>query len=220
MQVIPNAVRRPESTGRGWGRDAILAVTVEMLETVGESGVRVGMIAETAGVGIGLINYHFGSRDGLVAAAQLVRFSTQINQQLDVVDEQVSRVANRDDVVALMGQMVRSLVSSDRAEGRLGRIDALGAAHGRPSLRVEIGQVQTTLRRRLGGMIRDLQQLGHVRTDIDADALATLILSLSAGLVTYDIEAEACPHDVLLAALDSIVERCVVAPVPASPRRA
>lgn len=216
-QVTPSVARRVGPTGRGWGRDAILAVTVEMLESVGESGVRVGAIADAAGVGIGLINYHFGSRDGLLAAAQLVRFSTQIDQELDHLGEQVSNARNRDDVVELMGQMMRGLVAANQVESRLGRIDALGAAHGRPTLLTEIGEVQTRLRERLGVMFRDLQSFGHVRSDVDADALATLFLSLSVGLVIYDVEAKPCPRDTLIEALDVFVDRCVV--VPASARR-
>jgi hypothetical protein len=68
-------------------------------------------------------------------------------------------------------------------------------------------------------MFHGLQDLGHVRADIDADALATLLLSLSAGLVIYDVEAEPCPADAVLAALELFVERCVVAPVSASSQR-
>ncbi|MEN9506661.1 MAG: hypothetical protein RI958_2587 [Actinomycetota bacterium] len=194
-------------------------MTVEMLGTVGESGVRVGAVAEAAGVGIGLINYHFGSRDGLVAAAQLVRFSAQIDRELDQLEVTMSRIASRADVVTVMNRIVQGLVGAAQVEGRLGRIDALGAAHGRPSLLAEIGQVQTQLRRRFGRMLHGLQDLGHVRADIDADALATLLLSLSAGLVIYDVEAEPCPADAVLAALELFVERCVVAPVSASSQR-
>lgn len=213
-EVSPAVARRTEPQGRGWGRDAILSVTVEMLGTVGESGVRVGAIAEAAGVGIGLINYHFGSRDGLVAAAQLVRFTMQVDQELDLLDSEVRGAKSRDDVAAIMSRLVRSLLVVDRVESRLGRIDALGAAHGRPSLRAEIGQVQSQLRRRLGRLFRDLQHLGHVRSDVDADAIATLVLSLSAGLVIYDVETEPCPKEVVIAALDTVMERCIVAPTP------
>lgn len=51
------------------GSERILQATVELLQTKGAKGLTVRRIAERAGVGVGLINYHFGTKARLLEAA-------------------------------------------------------------------------------------------------------------------------------------------------------
>ena len=64
------------------GRERLLAAAIRHLETHGEADLRVTDIAEEAGVAIGLIRHHFGSRDGLVAAAQQRRVEGATREDL------------------------------------------------------------------------------------------------------------------------------------------
>ena len=65
---------RPES-GRPDRRELLLGAAVRHLDTASAESLRVGAIAEEAGVAVGLINHYFGSRDGLIAAAQQRRIA-------------------------------------------------------------------------------------------------------------------------------------------------
>jgi AcrR family transcriptional regulator len=51
------------------GSERILQATIELLRTAGAAGLTVRQIAEKAGVGVGLINYHFGTKAHLLEAA-------------------------------------------------------------------------------------------------------------------------------------------------------
>jgi AcrR family transcriptional regulator len=50
-------------------REEILAATVEHVQRVGLASTRVGDVADTLGLSSGLLFYHFGTKDALVAAA-------------------------------------------------------------------------------------------------------------------------------------------------------
>ena len=68
------AARDPAAT-----KAAILAATLEYLDEVGESGIRVAAVASRAGVTTGAIYGHFNSREGLLAAAQLEYLRGQLS---------------------------------------------------------------------------------------------------------------------------------------------
>lgn len=51
------------------GSERILQATVELLRSAGAKGLTVRRIADKAGVGVGLINYHFGTKARLLEAA-------------------------------------------------------------------------------------------------------------------------------------------------------
>jgi AcrR family transcriptional regulator len=51
------------------GRERILKATLQLLKSGGAEAVTVRRVAKKAGVGVGLINYHFGSKDDLLFEA-------------------------------------------------------------------------------------------------------------------------------------------------------
>lgn len=54
---------------RATRRETVLAVTLEMIAEMGLSGLSTRQVAKRAGVSEGLIFHHFGTREGLLAAA-------------------------------------------------------------------------------------------------------------------------------------------------------
>ena len=63
-------IKRGRRPGRSTTRDAILAAARERFSAQGYDRVRMRDVAKDAGVDVALVTYHFGSKDGLFAAAQ------------------------------------------------------------------------------------------------------------------------------------------------------
>ena len=55
-------------------RGLILALAIKAIDTGGEASIRVKQIADEAGTSVTSIYHFFGSREGLIEAAQIARF--------------------------------------------------------------------------------------------------------------------------------------------------
>ena len=68
-------------------REEILTATTELLDRIGLSAIRVADVAEELGVSPGLVFYHFGTKDTLVAEA----FAHAVDRDLSRLDGAAAR---------------------------------------------------------------------------------------------------------------------------------
>jgi len=189
------AAERPD------GRERLLRAAVRHLETHGEAELRVTEIAEEADVAIGLIRHHFGSRDGLVAAAQIRRIEGATREDVASARAVISTAGSTDDLLARIDGLTRAVIDRTRAEVRLSRFAAIATAHGRPEAREAIGGALGDLLDELAGLIREAQEKDLARSDLDPRAIATFIQSYSLGLIVHDLNADRMDADALVAVI-------------------
>ena len=170
------------------GRERLLAAAIRHLETHGEADLRVTEIAEEAGVAIGLIRHHFGSRDGLVAAAQQRRVEGATREDLEGGRAVLGEVDDNDALMQRLAELTRIVTDRSRADTRLSRFAAIAAAHGRPEARESIGAALGDLLDDLAVLIMEAQLRGLVRRDLDARAVATFLQAYSLGLIVHDVD--------------------------------
>lgn len=199
------AAERPD------GRERLLRAAVRHLETHGEAELRVTEIAEEADVAIGLIRHHFGSRDGLVAAAQIRRIEGATREDVASARAVISTAGSTDDLLARIDGLTRAVIDRTRAEVRLSRFAAIATAHGRPEAREAIGGALGDLLDELAGLIREAQEKGLARSDLDPRAIATFIQSYSLGLIVHDLNADRMDADALVAVIGTAL-RAVLTP--------
>ena len=199
------AAERPD------GRERLLRAAVRHLETHGEAELRVTEIAEEADVAIGLIRHHFGSRDGLVAAAQIRRIEGATREDVASARAVLSTAGSTDDLLARIDGLTRAVIDRTRAEVRLSRFAAIATAHGRPEAREAIGGALGDLLDELAGLIREAQEKDLARSDLDPRAIATFIQSYSLGLIVHDLNADRMDADALVAVIGTAL-RAVLAP--------
>jgi AcrR family transcriptional regulator len=179
------------------GRQRLLDAAVRLLETHGEAALRMTAIAEEAGVAVALITHHFGSRDGLVVAAQQARVVGDAVSDLAVIDAIVSGVTSREELRERLAGLTSVLVSGRREATRLSRIAALASAHGRPEAEAALGATIGELLDGFAALIARGQERGLIRTDVDARSLATFINAYALGLVVADLDPHRADADAL-----------------------
>lgn len=187
------------------GRQRILEAAMAAIEAEGEAGLRILDIAAEAEVAQGLINHHFGSRDGLVAAAQRERLAGQMERDRERLMRLLGSNPTRAQFVDGIAKLTRDVVRRARRDARLDRAAMVGAAHGRPEYREALGPIVAGLIDGLTHAVSHAQAAGYVRKDLDPRAVATFIQAYAFGIVLSDLDERRVPES----ALAEVIERAL-----------
>jgi AcrR family transcriptional regulator len=186
-------------------RELLLRATLRHLETGSAASLRVGAIAEEAGVAVGLINHYFGSRDGLIAAAQQARIAGATEQDIAGSRKALAGAENLDALMEGIRKVARHTIDRRRADVRLSRFSAIATAHGRPEARGAIGGTLSELIDAMAGLIADAQERGIVESGRSPRGLATFIQAYSLGLLVHDLDPTPSDDEELLdIAMDAV----------------
>ena len=109
-------------------REEILAATTDLLDRIGLAAIRVSDVARALGVSPGLVFYHFGNKDALVAEA----FAYAVDQDLRRLDQAVARGT---DPVDRLRRVLRLYGPTGSATGWRLWIDAWALAQREPTIR-------------------------------------------------------------------------------------
>ena len=109
-------------------REEILTATTDLLDRIGLSAIRVADVAEELGVSPGLVFYHFGTKDTLVAEA----FAHAVDRDLDRLDHAVARGTDPTD---RLRRVLRNYGPTGTAAGWRLWIDAWALAQREPVIR-------------------------------------------------------------------------------------
>lgn len=187
-------------------RQRIVEAAVRAIDEGGEAAVRISTVAREAGVTQGMISYYFGGREGLIQGAQMLRFSSVVNDDIKALEKKARETTDVQDLREFIALVTRQIVTIDRASARATRLMAIGAALPRPDLLDVIADAQSTLVDELEKVILIGQARDLVRKDRDPRALAVFIMSYNTGLVVADIDRQR-PSDAHLAeVIDGFVD--------------
>jgi AcrR family transcriptional regulator len=109
-------------------REEILTATTDLLDRIGLSAIRVADVAEELGVSPGLVFYHFGTKDTLVAEA----FAHAVDRDLDRLDRATARGTDPTD---RLRRVLRNYGPTGPASGWRLWIDAWALAQREPVIR-------------------------------------------------------------------------------------
>lgn len=147
-------------------RTKILNLAIAAIEVGGEAAIRVNHIVAEAGVTPPVLYYHFGSRDGLVIAAQTERYSRRIREDIEMMSQRVAQCGSaqdlRDVLVATWEQVI-----AGRGESRWRRIGVIGSAYSRPELEAAVFRAQDEIVTGLVDILQPCVAQGWLRDGLD-----------------------------------------------------
>ena len=158
-------------------RDAIHAAAA-LIEEHGEDSVRILDVVGRSGVSAGSLTHHFGSREGLIAAALMELFDRAGQQRarsfkLDATDP----VQFANGLAAVVG----SAAAGERDAARLARIRALAYARRRPELRAAVIESVTSLAQGISAVVAASPSRSALGSEVSSLALLVFTESYSAG---------------------------------------
>ena len=182
------SVRNLEAT-----RQAILDATIAQLDEVGASSVRVAAVARTAGITTGAIYNIFKGREELIAAAQaqiMIAMVDAANRMQHQIEENFdgNRILSPE-----YREVMRTVFSPPNKRQRLQWAAIVARAHQNEKLSDLIEPTEQKAADAIVAEARYSQKQGWLRDDLDARAIATIMLGATigvsiAGRVYEDVE--------------------------------
>lgn len=163
-------------------RAKILDLAVAAVDAGGEAAIRVNDIVAEAGVTPPVLYYHFGSREGLVIATQVARYSRQAFDDIARIREELASCSSSEDLrAALVAIWTRTI--AHRVSSRWMRVSALGSAYARPELEGTLATVQDEIIAGLCSILEPFRERGWLRPGIDLTSAMAWQHSLLMGRV-------------------------------------
>ena len=183
----------------------ILDEAIRIIETSGEASLRVHDIETSVDVTAPSIYHFFGSREGLVSAAQSERILRSF-AEFDLVSASIlDAVTSQAELREALHRLLTLIFDPGRATARLRRIFAIGSSEGRPELAATIGEASRTYLHSLAESFRPFQEKGWIRADLDLEAFSQWLAGQILGRVYIELGREPTAHP----AWDAISEQAV-----------
>jgi AcrR family transcriptional regulator len=186
---VPEANPQPRAgPGRpsSGARERILEAAFQVLKADGYSGMTTAKVAARSGQNKALIQYHFGSKQGLVAAVAR-EVSTAITEEL------VQGIGEPRDVRGLARGVIDGLTAINARDVGLARLYFDLASWS--SVEPEVGSIMAEMKARYRSTLRE--QLARVsdgpRSSDDAEAAAVYMIACLEGLALEQLERGETP---------------------------
>lgn len=169
----------------GDNRERILDLAIAAIDAGGEAAVRVNDIVAEAGVTPPALYHHFGSRDGLVIAAQVARYSRRIMEDAAQIGEVVAKCTSRDELRGILIDTWNNVIAQ-RGPSRWVRTSALGSAYARPELEAALAKIQDEIIAGFITILEPCREKGWFRPGIDLTSAIAWQHSVLLGRVSIE----------------------------------
>jgi AcrR family transcriptional regulator len=185
-------MKSASTTARGEKRPLILGAAIEVFAEQGFAAVTVAQIADRAGIGKGTVYEYFSSKDELLFAVfewMNEQIFGRVSALLDEGGTTVDRIRRLLDLGVA--------ITREQVDMQAVVLDFWAASRGTKSeARYNQACLETfrAYRRLVADVIREGQAAGELRLEVDADAVATMIVAALDGLgvqIFFDREIDA-----------------------------
>jgi AcrR family transcriptional regulator len=143
----------------------------------GAAGSTFDQVAREAGVSRGLLHYHFGTKERLLA--EVVRRDAEI--RLEHLGGELAGADTVNDVIAVLLHSLEDLVERDPGFVAL-RFELFTSGRRNPEIAAEFAALQRATRTRVAELLTAKEREGVVRLADSPDVVAAVLLSLADGL--------------------------------------
>lgn len=176
--------RRPGS--KLTSAERILERAIEVIEKGGEAAIRTNTIAGECGVTPPILYRAFGSREGLVVAAQAERYRRSSALAAEYLISRIETASSRAQLRANVEDALGFIFIPERAAGRRLRAEVIGSAVPRPALRDALVRIDTEYADRIAEAYTVAVDKGWIDRKVDLRAIALW----AQGLVTSKVGTE------------------------------
>jgi AcrR family transcriptional regulator len=188
LQVVP-AKRRKRAPRKVPDLQKVVSVTIELLQKYGEGGLRIEDVQERTKISKSSLYLHFGSRDGLLAAAYGQMFAAHVKESIGALKAISEQVSNVDELRTALRSATAFVVSPQRFPSRVERAAIIGGVRGRPVFEAAMIQAQTTLTDEMTRLFTAVERRGLVKLAHSPRVIAQFTQAYTLGRVIAELDS-------------------------------
>jgi AcrR family transcriptional regulator len=159
--------------GSNPSRRALLDTAIRLIEERGQDGLTVEDVLIESGTSSSSLYHHFGSRQGLVTAAQDESYRRLARQEdRSNLDGGLTATTSEEFLAYVTAQIVRIVTDPDNRSVRQTRLEVVARSFGSPPLAAQTTDVQEKMFDVIAAMFASAQERGLINPDLDARAYA------------------------------------------------
>ena len=181
----------PEKSRRGTATMAkLLAVTAKELDRVGLAKVDVESLLKKSKISKGSLYHHFGSKNGLLAAAAAQQFVTYLQSEGADFRTLIENCGSKKEFLKLVAGIMKITSLKKNRKFRQKRVRAIAMSFNEKNLSKVIKAEQLVVTQYLAETFAIAQKRGWINPDIDLVALSYFFQGVFVGHVLLDITNE------------------------------
>jgi AcrR family transcriptional regulator len=193
--------------------DQVLDETTRLLDTVGETGLRIEELIAATGVSKSSLYQQFSDRDGLIAAARARQFEAIVNESIDGIKQLVSSATTRQGLRDALHAATVFTQNISRNADRIQRAAIVAGTVGRPAFAKQLTAAQTRLTDALTSLISEARRDGQISPTHPDRTIAMFIQAYTFGRVlsSFDSKRGAKDNEEWVALIDDVIDRLLFA---------
>lgn len=188
----------------------LIDTTAALLKTMPRSEISTDLILHTSGISKGSLYHHFEDLDELIETAMLVRYTDWVDSSIDLIMEIIARSKTPADIYKNLTELTKFTQDPNRRSERIYRAEILGIADGSPRFAQRLAEEQQRLTNALVDIIRDTQESGYFRKELDPHAIAVLIQAYTLGKVIDDYSVTPVNPDAWNELINTIIRKVFI----------
>jgi AcrR family transcriptional regulator len=173
----------------------------------GATGSTFDQVAREAGVSRGLLHYHFGTKEKLLA--EVVRRDAEI--RLEHLGTELAGAGTVADVITVLLHSLQELIERDPGFVAL-RFELFTSGRRNPEIGAEFAALQAATRDRVAALLAAKAREGVVRLADEPEAVAAFLLSLADGLALALLGEPEHDHGATLGAATAAARALIAEP--------
>jgi AcrR family transcriptional regulator len=173
----------------------LLDTAVSLIDEFGPIGFTVDSLLERSGISKGSLYHHFVDFSDVIEQAQVIRFSRYIDEDIQALFEVLSSANSGAQLRERFESLVLATSDPSRADARSDRATIVGLARHSKNFADALGKEQQRVTDALADIVREAQERGFIRQDVDVRVLATFVQTYTLGFVLNDITIDPIAPD-------------------------
>jgi AcrR family transcriptional regulator len=189
--------------------DQVLDETTRLLDTVGETGLRIEELIAATGVSKSSLYQHFTDRDGLIAAARARQFEEIVNESIEGIKQLMASVTTRESVRNSLHAATVFTQNIARNADRIQRVAIIAGTIGRPTFAKQLTGAQTRLTDALTSLVSTARENGVITPTHPDRTIAMFIQAYTFGRVlsSFDSKRGVKDNEEWVALIDDVIDR-------------